>query len=239
MQKSKTSSFRCAKRLKTHYLRALRRDTYNLFHGYPIQYAQQIWINPNDVKLFLNPQTIPFPVSKSHRELSGLISDQPWDDAAIDLSDVPQYREVTLRFFHGYSWGETGAIERLHSLLKAGKRCAGCTTTKDIYRRFGEIDRLYSQIQQSKRLKTRAEVDACPFRELNGVFIHVDSQARPLFGSGGAHRLFISQLVELTTIPAQVGLVHPNALKTHNIAVTKIGFGLRSIALGRINKKLD
>ena len=42
--------------------------------------------------------------------------------------------------------------------------------------------------------------------------MHIDRQGKPIFGLGGNHRLAIALTVGLRSFPAQLGVIHPNAL---------------------------
>ena len=50
------------------------------------------------------------------------------------------------------------------------------------------------------------------YREMDGIFVHVGRSGDIIFGGGGAHRLAIAQGLKLERVPAQLGVVHREAL---------------------------
>lgn len=50
-------------------------------------------------------------------------------------------------------------------------------------------------------------------RESGGVYVHINRNGEAIFGGGGIHRFAIARILSLDTIPAQLGVVHEEALK--------------------------
>jgi hypothetical protein len=63
-------------------------------------------------------------------------------------------------------------------------------------------------------MKTRKELYSEVFREMGGVYIHIDRNSKVLFGGGGFHRLAIAKILKLNTIPTQLGVVHKKAINS-------------------------
>lgn len=73
-------------------------------------------------------------------------------------------------------------------------------------RSWDEIDRLFNSIRQNG---VKEEL----MKHGDGIIIHFDKNGVPLFGGGGFHRLSIAKILNIPIIPAEIGLVHYEALK--------------------------
>jgi hypothetical protein len=82
----------------------------------------------------------------------------------------------------------------------------GCFCLQDIHERYARIDEMAIGLKAGYRFFSRSELGG--FRELGGVLIHIDRFGRLISGGGGRHRLAIAQILNLSIIPAQVGVVH-------------------------------
>ncbi len=80
--------------------------------------------------------------------------------------------------------------------------------------RYQALDELFELVASERRLRRQVELNSRSFRELNGVYVHIGRNAEVLFAGGGFHRLAIARVLGLETIPAQLGVVHEEALET-------------------------
>lgn len=163
--------------------------------------------------IFIDPGRCELQVDCWNRRHSGQVAGGDWDLAGTPLCESPKFQHCLQHWRDGLSWQETGAVEYLAELI-AERRSAvdDCWTRTDIAERFETLDRLFEATSRSRRLLTRQQLDPRNFRELGGIYMHIDRHGRPLFGGGGIHRLAIAKILRLPIIPAQVGVVHTSAL---------------------------
>ena len=88
----------------------------------------------------------------------------------------------------------------------------GCRSLDDVIARYERLDVMFERVTREKRLRTMSEVRPDNFRERGGVYIHIGRHNNPIFGGGGCHRLAMAITLGIDEIPAQVGVVHPDAL---------------------------
>jgi len=92
-----------------------------------------------------------------------------------------------------------------------GGRFDGCETLEDVVRRYERLDEVFDQVRREGRLRTAAELGGS-FRERGGVYVHIGRHSQPVFSLRGNHRLAIARILSLSLMPAQLGVVHPEAL---------------------------
>lgn len=188
------------------YLRLYaRRDLRNLliFGRHAPLFAQRIWIDPAACTRQLNGYGYGF---------SGRVVPGDWDLQAWDIGSEPHMVHSRRRWAEGRSWREAGAYEYMAGMLRNGAPVDGCDTHRDVVRRYEALDAVFDQSRRDGRLRTRQELDPDTLREFGGVYVHLDREARPIFGGKGAHRLAAAQVLGLPQIPAQLGMVHADAL---------------------------
>lgn len=208
-------------------LKVLVADTKNLlFYGAHAPFvAQRIFVNPQQIsKVYfpnlwsgelpqkIEPQSAQWGPLLGGRRASGKVIGGDWDRDVIPIEDCPKYQICMRHFVDGKSWEESGAYSMMRDVLKSIPNADGCRTEEDVAARYRKVDELYHAIKAEKELKTRKEVQRQAFRESGGVYVHVDRNGDVVFGGGGWHRLVISMLLGLESIPAQMGVVHTDAI---------------------------
>jgi hypothetical protein len=114
----------------------------------------------------------------------------------------------------GVSWADTGIFDYVLGVGSArGRPLDGCRTYGDVRARYLELDRIFETVQLEGRLRTKRELPGNSFREAGGIFLHFGRTGAPLFGGGGTHRLAIAKILGLRIVPAQVGVVHEDAVQ--------------------------
>lgn len=166
--------------------------------------AQLIMIDPRNIKYVLNPSF--------KRKYTGKVISGDWDKNIIELESFPKYEACKKRFIDNKSWEESGAYNFMEDKIVDKPGLDGCYSKEDIIRRYSQVDLVFKKILQEQRLKSRKEVNKRNFRESGGVFIHINRYGEPIFGGGGWHRLAISKIIGLKSIPCQVGVIHKQAI---------------------------
>ncbi|WP_290650804.1 hypothetical protein, partial [Aquisalimonas sp.] len=173
--------------------RGVGRDAVNVwrFGGNAPRAHMRIWVRPRDVEKATNA----FNVYDSGRVIDG-----DWDLNTFEILDIPKFQYCRDRWIGGRSWQQLGVLGNNQE------------SSKEIDR-FDELDRLFYHSIESRRFKTRIEIDKYSFREWGGTLIHISRDLKPIFGCSGYHRMAIAKLAELDLIPAQLGCVHPEAIR--------------------------
>lgn len=146
------------------------------------------------------------------RAFTGSVVGGDWDLELVPLASCPKYRACVERYRFGKSWRETGALDLMSEILRTRPGADGCHSEADVVRRFERLDATFREIGSERRLRRRRELDASTFRESGGVYMHIGRDATALFAGGGFHRLAIAKILELESIPAQLGVVHEQAI---------------------------
>ncbi|MEQ1787450.1 MAG: hypothetical protein ABL966_10380 [Acidimicrobiales bacterium] len=146
------------------------------------------------------------------RRRSGRVVGGDW--AVAQISRIEKLRMAEEHWGHGLSWEEVGAYEYMRQrLAELGSR-DGVRSMDDIVRRYAHLDEIFEVVRREGRLRSRSELPGPSHRETNGVYMHIGRDGSPVFGNGGCHRLAMARVLELRLIPAQLGMVHPDALST-------------------------
>ena len=165
----------------------------------------------------MDPRQIAFAFTRPRdacwrRRHSGLVKDGDWDQARRNVETGRKYRACVAHFVDGKSWEETGIVDELMEEIARNGIYDGCRTRDDLLRRYDRIDLLYEDIARTRRIEPVSTRPERLRREHGGVFVHIARDGLPLLGGDGNHRLAIARILELVSIPAQVGVVHRRAM---------------------------
>lgn len=154
-------------------------------------------------------------VNSISRNATGEVMGGDWD---VELTDVDRIKKIQICRLHwvdGLSWRDAGAYDNMMDIIaqRGGKQADGCRTLDDVVARYARLDKIFETVQRERRLRFAHEVDPKVAKEAGGIYIHIDRNGRPVFGLGGAHRLAIARILKLDNFPAQIGVVHPDAVK--------------------------
>jgi len=170
------------------------------------EFGELIYINPN-----LHVTSLPF----KHRSSSGKVMSGDWDlQPQINLESTVIYKACHLRWEKDIPWEKTGIYDfMLDKIEKFGGFVDGCSNLEDVIIRYQKLDKLFKQISQTRRLKTQKELNPSAFNEHGGLLFHIDRNNIPIYGGGGMHRFAMAKILNLNSIPAQLGVVHLSAIK--------------------------
>lgn len=193
-------------------LRFYARDVRNFFR-YGLcapKSAELIWVCPQDIHTVLKRGVIRHP-----RWATGKVMAGDWDLHVAPVEKYPKYKVCINRFVYGLDWESSGAFDVMGEAIKGRYVRDGCQNLQDVIRRYQLVDDLYARLQNGGRYKTMPELwGKLAFRECMGVYVHINRRCAPVFGGGGWHRLAIARILQLDVIPAQIGVVHAQAVKT-------------------------
>lgn len=149
--------------------------------------------------------------------LSGRIGWGNWDRRVTPFASLGVVSNCAARLA-GQSWEEIGAYDALMERVQKQGKADGCRTYEDVVERFRRLDRLIDDMRATRRLKPPREIYGPEDRWESGIVIHIARDGEPIFGRRGHHRLAIAQLLELSDIPATVGIVHVKAVRDGTFA---------------------
>ena len=139
----------------------------------------------------------------STRALMGVVRGGDWDRGLPRVEVQPKYRACAARVETGTSWEATGIVNLLADELAAGDAETiehGCGSRSDLKRRYEtEREALYRTLRDEGYDRSLSPV-CCR--------VHVGRDGDLLFGGGGRHRLYLSRLVGIDTVPVQVLVRH-------------------------------
>jgi hypothetical protein len=175
------------------------------------EFAELIFINPKEVK--------EYSFAWKQKD-SGKIAGGDWDEEPnlIKIKSRFKYQACMQRWSKNIPWSDTGIYDFMSDFIKQRRRAVDkCSSMEEILLRYEKLDELFEEVKQARAFKTQKELNPNSFNEEGGVFIHIGRNNQPIFGGGGIHRLAIAKVLKLEAIPAQLGVVHPLALKTWKI----------------------
>jgi hypothetical protein len=167
------------------------------------RWAQRIWIDPR--------QCVHASVELDRgRRMSGQVHGGQW--AVTPVEEVAKVQMAERHWRTGASWEEVGAYAHAMAHLDQLGARDGVHGLDDVVRRLAQLDAIFEQVRREGRVRTRAELPGPSIREHRGVYVHLGPEAEPVFGNGGCHRLAMARVLDLPQIPAQLGVLHPDAI---------------------------
>jgi hypothetical protein len=173
-------------------------------------------------KLLVDPRNIDCVINSGllNRGDTGRVIGGDWDLQTSSIFSLPKIKICFERFANGKTWGDAGAYTFMLELIKSKPGIDGCNSFEDIVERYRKLDDAFDIIKHERKLQSRKEINPFTFREHGGIYVHVDRNANFIFGRGGSHRFAIAKILNLESVPVQVGVVHENALSFWRSHVT-------------------
>ena len=174
------------------------------------RFAERIWVDPAALTTTLGPDDYDLGKAASGSVLGG-----DWDLHAWQ-SKANVVEACVLHWRDGAPWADTGAYDYVLAAIARSPDGAfdGCRTLADVERRHAQMDAMFKQVATERRLRPRDELPGHQFREVGGIRVHVGRRANLIRGGDGAHRLGMALALELTVIPAMIGCVHAEAIRS-------------------------
>lgn len=173
-------------------------------------------------RIFVDPKAITRVIDSGvfDRSDSGRVVGGDWDLFTSPIEDFPKYLICHERFLNGKSWEEAGAYQLMTNIIQKKPGADGCRSFEDIVVRYQKLDQLYQWISSNRILLNRKDLKQRNFRESGGVYVHINRDGEVVFAGGGCHRLAIAKILELDVMPAQLGVLHLDALKHWRSRIT-------------------
>lgn len=194
--------------LKTTLLRKSRTGLNSLRYGKnSTVFGELIYVNPNELVNHTRAW---------HRNHSGCIRAGDWD--IKELHPIDELFKISCckkHWMDNVPWEETGIYDFMLAIIKEKNRPAdGCQSLEDIIARYNRLDQLFEEVKRTGAFKTQKQLNPSAENEQGGIYVHIGRDNKLIFGGGGFHRLAIAQILNLKSIPAQLGVVHPFSIKT-------------------------
>lgn len=176
---------------------------------------ERIWIDPSRLTRIYtrNPSQTP----DFKRRHSGMVIGGDWDQQTEPLDRSWKIAACLDHFCNGTAWRDTGIYDNMRRMIAQSGRFDSCETEADIIARYRDIDALYADIRRNGFADQTVHRFGAP-RLPEGVFIHIDRAGQPIFGAIGNHRLAIARALGLVAIPAQLGVIHRDAVRSDALA---------------------
>ncbi len=145
------------------------------------------------------------------RQQSGMILGGDWDQHRRSVEDNRKLLSCRMHFEGGTPWRDTPLFQKLLGEIAEGKVPDDCATEEELIARYNRLDAVFEETRRRGRLLTRAELPEYFRREHGGILVHVGRDGTLLRTGGGAHRFAIARILDLPKIPAQLGVIHPQA----------------------------
>ncbi|SNR26532.1 hypothetical protein [Puniceibacterium sediminis] len=203
--------------IEAHVPRKALRDWWNrVLYGPDAPLSDEcIYVRPRDVIYGYAKDAGKRPL---RRHESGRVVDGDWDLQRYSLESHLKLDSSRMHFVEGVPWEQTPLYDSLMRAISKGHTPDGCATREDVLARYAALDRVFEDVQRLGRLLTRAEMPEYFRREHGGILIHLGRDGTFLRASGGMHRFAIAKILDLPEIPAQLGVVHPQALYMNLLA---------------------
>ncbi|MCC1491526.1 hypothetical protein [Cognatishimia sp. F0-27] len=146
------------------------------------------------------------------RQASGRVLAGDWDKARGDIEANMKLQSCRMRWQQGAKWEDTPIHARHRAEIAAGKAPDGMRSLDDLDARAAALDAIFEETRARGRLLAQHELPDMFRREAGGVLIHIGRDGTLLRAGGGAHRFAIARILELTEMPAQLGVVHALAM---------------------------
>ncbi|MGH1416696.1 MAG: hypothetical protein ACRBB0_24620 [Pelagimonas sp.] len=176
----------------------------------------------SDERIFIDPRQVThqfkrFKGNQLRRRHSGLVLDSDWDLSTNPLETARKFRAVWDHFRNGVSWEDTGIIDSMMRSIKEQGVFDGCRTRQDVYERYDRMDKLYEAVRSTGQLQSVQERPEFFRREYDGIYVHIDRNGQPMLAGNGNHRLAIAKALELSVVPAQLGVIHLKAVENGHL----------------------
>ncbi|NVO24874.1 hypothetical protein HJ536_16075 [Donghicola sp. B5-SW-15] len=144
---------------------------------------------------------------------SGRIMTGDWDRSTAPLTLNIKDEAIRQHFLMGVPWEQTALFAKLSRDIAEKGIADDCHSVDDLRARYERMDRLFEEAARTRSLRPRNALPDYFRREHGGIFVHIDRDGRAIRSGGGMHRFAIARLLGLTEVPAQIGVVHFDAVR--------------------------
>ncbi len=216
-QTSPSMTQRLHRAVEAHVYRQVIRDVANRVRygaAAPLS-AMAIYPRPRDItRAYARGNGYP----KLGRQHSGMVKAGDWDKHTKTLLDNTKLRSCQMRWVDGAEWQETPIYKQMAEQIQQGRVPDDCRSSADVLARYTALDRIFEETRARGRLLDMEELPHYYYRRAHGAtLVHVGRDGTCLRSGGGAHRFAIAYILDLPEMPAQLGVIHPDAIKNGHL----------------------
>jgi hypothetical protein len=177
------------------------------------RFGDLIYVDPREYDSFIDLADPTFDNLKT-RACSGTVKSGNWDkQPQKKIENLIRYRACVQHWTQNISWKDTGIYDFMLEQIELKGSVDDCYTLEDVIKRYEKLDELFKEIKLTRKFKTQKELNSLNIGENGGILFHIDRNNNPLWAAGGVHRFSMAKILNLDSIPAQLGVVHLNAIK--------------------------
>ncbi|WP_299784908.1 hypothetical protein [uncultured Marivita sp.] len=185
------------------------------------QSDELIWIRARDVTDWYKPDP-ENGAPRFRRRHSGMVAPGDWDRSTTPFGSHLKLNSIRQHFEEGVPWQETELFAWMLDRIKEHGRIDGCHTREELIARYERLDRIYDEAKRTRRLRPHGSVNQTR-GEHGGILVHIARDGTPLRDGGGMHRFAIAHILDLPKVPAQLGVIHPDAVQEGLMAELRKG----------------
>lgn len=174
------------------------------------QSDELIWIRPRDVTDWYKADP-DHGAPRFRRRHSGMVVGGDWDMSRKPFGSQIKLDSIRDHFERGVPWQQTNLFDWMLKQIDEKGRIDGATSREDLIRRYDQLDRIYDEATRTGTLRPHGSVNPSR-REQGGILVHIARDGTPLRDGGGMHRFAIAYILDLEKIPAQLGVIHADAV---------------------------
>ncbi len=166
------------------------------------------YTSPESINSFVPPNT-GFTVRST-----GCVSGGDWDVKSRKFENYILYQSLYNRFERGFQWEETAQYQQCKIRIENGESCwHGCNSMQDLEDRCKYLDKLFRSIveqgyKRQTKLDNLVDGNSSPYPStLREITVNIGRDGS-LILLDGRHRLFITKIIGIDTIPIHIGVVH-------------------------------
>ncbi|MCI5112367.1 MAG: valine--tRNA ligase [Marivita sp.] len=176
------------------------------------QSDELIWIRPHDVTHFYRADPAQG-APRFRRRHSGMVAGGDWDQSRKPFGSQIKLDSIRDHFEHGVPWQETAIFGWMLKRMEKEGTVDGFTSREELIARYDGLDRIYEEAKRTGTLRPHGSVNDTR-GEHGGILVHIARDGTPLRDGGGMHRFAIAYILGLERIPAQLGVIHVDAVKS-------------------------
>ncbi|OSQ51684.1 hypothetical protein [Marivita geojedonensis] len=193
-------------------VKVLRDLTNRLRYGADAPQSDElIWVRARDVTHWYKPDP-ENGAPRYRRRHSGLVAGGDWDQSRKPFGSQIKLDSIRDHFERGVPWQQTDLFDWMLRQIDEKGRIDGCHTREDLIARYERLDRIYEEAQRTGTLRPHGSVNQTR-GEQGGILVHIARDGTPLRDGGGMHRFAIAYILDLKKVPAQLGVIHADAVK--------------------------
>jgi hypothetical protein len=175
------------------------------------QSDELIWVRTEDVKDWYKSDPANG-APKFRRRHSGMVAGGDWDFSRRPFGSHLKLNSIRDHFERGVPWPQTKLFECMMQQIAEKGEIDTFRSREDLIARYERLDRIYDEAQRTGTLRPHGSVNETR-GENGGILVHIARDGTPLRDGGGMHRFAIAVVLDLARVPAQLGVIHPQALK--------------------------